>query len=174
VLRTPTGSPAGMRVVFCDVDPFNLWVWAQLKSNASTAEKELLEEVLKAWFIVGKLGGFNAMRLTVQRHANEVATSVSNMPYDADDRDNSAALFHAMGDCEFKDNWMRCWCARAAVLRACVSDALTRRAWSRRQVRPGHLGRACARRAHQQPQHVQQRVRFFCGRWSCGRTLCVA
>jgi hypothetical protein len=112
VLRTPTGSPAGMRVVFRDVDPFNLWVWAQLKSNASTAEKELLEEVLKAWFIMGKLGGFNAMRLSVQRHANEVATSVSNMRYDADDRDNSAALFHAMGDCEFKDNWMRCWCVR--------------------------------------------------------------
>jgi hypothetical protein len=114
-----------MKVIFRDVDPFNLWVWAQLKSNASTEEKEMLEEVLKAWFILGKLGGFNAMRLQVQRHTNAAAASVSNMRYELDDRDDSAAFFHAMSDCEYKDNWMRCWCACCVRARA-VSARLIR------------------------------------------------
>jgi hypothetical protein len=99
-----------MQVRFREVDPFNLWIWAQLQSNASAEQKETLGEVLKAWFILGKLGGFNAMRLQVQRHANTAGVSVSNMRYEVDDSDESAAFFHAMGDCEFKDNWMRCWC----------------------------------------------------------------
>ena len=112
VLRTPTGSEAPMRVLFREVDPFNLWIWAQLRSNVSAEERELFGEVLKAWFILGKLGGFNALRLPVQRHANTVAASVSHMVYEVDEPvvgDGSGALFHAMGDPEFRDGWARCW-----------------------------------------------------------------
>lgn len=98
-----------MRVVFREVDPWNVWIWAQVRSNLVEEDRETLGEVLKAWFIVGKLGGFNSSNLQVQRHVNQAATSVSNMRYSAEERDESACVFHAMGEPEFKDNWMRCW-----------------------------------------------------------------
>ncbi len=100
-----------MRVIFREVDPWNVWIWAQVRSNLLEEERDTLAEVLKAWFIVGKLGGYNSSNTQVQRHVNEVATSVSGMRYCVEERDESASVFHAMGDPEFKDSWMRCWCA---------------------------------------------------------------
>jgi hypothetical protein len=123
VMSTPTGSEAPLRVTFREVDPFDLWVWARIPANASSDDKELLGEVFKAWFILGKLGGFNALKLHVQRHADAGATSVSNMAYVDDASEADAALFHAMGDCEFKDNWMRCWWVAVQFRSAVCSGA---------------------------------------------------
>lgn len=112
-----------MRVTFREVDPFDLWVWARIPANVSSEDKELLGEVLKAWFILGKLGGFNSLKLHVQRHADAGPTSVSNMAYTDDESEGDAALFHAMGDCEFKDNWMRCWCAAMGGCKMPLAEA---------------------------------------------------
>ena len=98
-----------MRVVFREVEPWNLWIWAQVRSNMLEDERETLGEVLKAWFILGKLGAFSSSNLQVQRHADQ-ALSISAMPYRIEERDTQACGFHAMGDPEFKGNWMRCWC----------------------------------------------------------------
>lgn len=97
-----------MTVVFRDVDPFNLWIWAQVKSSMSVDERETLSEVLKAWFIVGRLGGFSSSNTQVASRASDPGGSVSHMEYNSGDFDDGCA-FHAMGDPEFRDNWMRCW-----------------------------------------------------------------
>ena len=105
-----TGVDEPMRVVFREVDQWNLWIWAQVRSNLLEEERDTLAEVLKAWFILGKLGGFSSSNVQVQRHADK-ALGVSAMPYRIEERDAQACGFHAMGDPEFKGNWMRCWCA---------------------------------------------------------------
>ena len=111
-----------MRVVFRQVDQWNLWIWAQVRSNLLEEERDTLAEVLKAWFILGKLGGYSSSNLQVQRHADQ-ALSISAMPYRIEERDTQACGFHAMGDPEFKGNWMRCWCAWWCVPRLRVSDS---------------------------------------------------
>jgi predicted small integral membrane protein len=38
-------------------------VWLQLHRQPSQEDLELLEAVLSSWFMIGRLGGFNAMNL---------------------------------------------------------------------------------------------------------------
>ena len=42
-------------------------VWFELHTPASADDMELLEVVLSSWFMLGRLGGFNAMNLQVCR-----------------------------------------------------------------------------------------------------------
>jgi hypothetical protein len=40
-------------------------LWMEMYEAPSEGEAELVEEVLKSWFMVGRLGGFNGMNLQV-------------------------------------------------------------------------------------------------------------
>ena len=42
-----------------------LQIWMELHSTPGGGEVEMFEEVLKAWFVVGRLGGYNGMNLQV-------------------------------------------------------------------------------------------------------------
>jgi len=108
-MRTLAGSPAPMRVLFRAVEPWNVWVWLQTGSVLGEEERLTLEEVLKAWFILGKLGGFNAANLQVQEHVDEASVSVSNLAYDTAGEGGPACVFHAMGEVEYRDAWARVW-----------------------------------------------------------------
>jgi hypothetical protein len=99
-----------MRVTFREVNPWTVWIWAQVRSNLLEEERETLSEVLKAWFIVGKLGGYDTTNVQVQRQSDQLV-SLAGMPYRVEDRDPQACVMHAMSDPEFRDNWMRCWYA---------------------------------------------------------------
>lgn len=99
-----------MAVRFREVDQFDLWVWAQVPSSLSNEQRETLSEVLKAWFILGRLGGYNAANSQVQAHADAGSGSVSGMPYAPLSEDDGAGpAFNAMAEPEFRDNWLRCW-----------------------------------------------------------------
>ena len=108
VRDTLPGSDAPLAVRFREVDPFNLWLWLRLPADARAEQRELLEEVLKAWYIMGRLGGFSSQNAQVAERAAATG-AVSHMPYAPDARDDSAACFHAMGDCEYRAPWLRCW-----------------------------------------------------------------
>lgn len=95
-----------MKVEFRECDFFDLWVWLEFSTVPSKMEQQYVEEVFSSWFLLGKLGGFNAENLQVQ----ETGLDISYMEYDADAASNSfMALMHNMSEFEYESNWSRCW-----------------------------------------------------------------
>ena len=95
-----------MEVHFREFNQFDLWIWVEFSAVPSHREKELLEEVFNSWFVLGKLGGFNAENAQVQ----EVGVDISYMDYDTDMAENSLpALMHNMAEFEYEGTWGRCW-----------------------------------------------------------------
>jgi hypothetical protein len=70
VMSERGGSDAPPRVAFRDVDPFNLWVWLELAAPPTASERDMLQGLLKSWFIIGKLGGYDSARMQVYNNAS--------------------------------------------------------------------------------------------------------
>jgi Protein of unknown function (DUF3531) len=95
-----------MEITFREFDPFNIWLWMEFETVLSGQERDLIEEVFASWFLLGKLGGFNAENLQVQ----ETGLEISHMEYDTDNADRAmSALMHNMGEMEYEGTWGRCW-----------------------------------------------------------------
>ncbi|MBF2097476.1 MAG: DUF3531 family protein [Gloeomargaritaceae cyanobacterium C42_A2020_066] len=95
-----------MQVQFREVNPFDLWVWVQFADFPGEMERQYLEEVFNAWYLLGKLGGFNAENLQIQ----EQGADLSYAPYDSDSAGRClTALMHNMGEWEYQGRWGRCW-----------------------------------------------------------------
>ena len=82
-----------MEVRFRECDWFDLWIWIKFNEAPSQQEKQLLDEVFNSWFLLGKLGGFNACNLQVL----ESGVDVSYFDYDN------------LTDIEYENDWARCW-----------------------------------------------------------------
>ena len=95
-----------MQVQFREFNPFNVWIWLEFSTIPSTREKHYIEELFDSWFLLGKLGGFNAENLQVQ----EAGIEISYMEYSQDVASQSMmAVMHNMGDVEYEGLWSRCW-----------------------------------------------------------------
>ena len=95
-----------MQVQFREFNPFDLWIWLKFSTVPSQMEKEYVEEVFNSWFLLGKLGGFDAENLQVQ----DVGLDISYMDYDEQIADNSMmALMHNKSEFEYQGTWGRCW-----------------------------------------------------------------
>lgn len=95
-----------MKIEFREFDPFDLWIWLQFPTVPSPREKQYIEEIFDSWFLLGKLGGFNAENLQVQ----DTGLDISYMDYDQDAADESfMALMHNMSEVEYQGIWARCW-----------------------------------------------------------------
>jgi hypothetical protein len=95
-----------MIVEFRECDLFDLWIWMEFTTPPSIMEQQYIDEVLDSWFLLGKLGGFNAENLQVQ----EIGLDISYMTYDEDAASNTfMALMHNMGEVEYQGLWGRCW-----------------------------------------------------------------
>ena len=95
-----------MQVQFREFDQFDLWIWLEFNTVPSYAEKEYVEEVFDSWFMLGKLGAFNAENLQVQ----DTGLELSYMDYDEDVAEDSLmSLMHNMGEFEYLGRWGRCW-----------------------------------------------------------------
>ncbi|NES07433.1 MAG: DUF3531 family protein [Okeania sp. SIO2F4] len=95
-----------MEVQFREFNPFDVWIWLEFSTVPSMAEKHYIEELFDSWFLLGKLGGFNAENLQVQ----EVGIEISYMEYSQDVASQSMmAVMHNMGDVEYEGLWGRCW-----------------------------------------------------------------
>jgi hypothetical protein len=95
-----------MKVEFRECDFFDLWIWIEFQTMPVAIEQQYVEELLSSWFLLGKLGGFNAENLQVQ----DIGLEISYLEYDQDIADNSfMALMHNMGEVEYQGNWGRCW-----------------------------------------------------------------
>lgn len=95
-----------LKIEFRECDFFDLWIWLEFETPPVEREQNYVEEVFNSWFLLGKLGAFNAENLQVQ----ETGLEVSYMDYDADAAEQSfMALMHNMGEFEYEGNWGRCW-----------------------------------------------------------------
>ena len=70
-----------MDVRFREVDPFNCWVWLRFSEIPSEGERNYVDGIFDSWYVIGRLGGFNAENLQV----HEEAEDLSFMRYDNDD-----------------------------------------------------------------------------------------
>ena len=121
VYQEREGSTVPMLVKFGEFKSNNLWVWIESHNKISEMEQPLLDEVFKAWFVLGKLGGFNSENMQVQSNFYEV----SNMEYDiemanASEGDVPTCVFHAMGGPEYRGQWCRCWFDLGSADEMCV------------------------------------------------------
>ena len=95
-----------MDVRFREVDPFNCWLWLRFSEVPSQGERNYLDGVFDSWYVIGRLGGFNAENLQV----HEEGADLSWMGYDNDEANAMIpALMHNMGQLEYAQNWARCW-----------------------------------------------------------------
>lgn len=95
-----------MEIKFREFNPFDVWIWLEFSTVPSTAEKHYIEELFDSWFLLGKLGGFNAENLQVQ----DAGIEVSYMEYSQEVAGQSMmAVMHNMGEVEYQGFWGRCW-----------------------------------------------------------------
>jgi len=67
-----------MEVLFRECNPFDIWIWLQFQTVPSRSERDYIEEVFDSWFLLGKMGGFNAENLQVQ----DTGIDLNYMTYD--------------------------------------------------------------------------------------------
>ena len=95
-----------MRVRFREVDPFNCWVWLRFSEIPSQGERNYVDGIFDSWYVLGRLGGFNAESLQVHEEGDEL----SWMSYETEEATGvMPALMHNMGQMEYEQNWARCW-----------------------------------------------------------------
>ena len=95
-----------MQVRFREVDPFSCWIWLHFQDVPSKAEIDYVDGVFDSWYVIGRLGGFNASNLQSQ----EESSDLSWMPYSDEEGSNAIpALMHNLGQLEYQGQWARCW-----------------------------------------------------------------
>lgn len=102
---TKEGVETPPKVAFREIDPFDCWVWAEFHAVPSTRDKELLDSCVKAWFMVGKLGGYNSGNLQTYRNADD---DHSFFEYSNNElEDDVGAFLHEATEVEYKGSWGR-------------------------------------------------------------------
>ena len=95
-----------MRVRFREVDPFNCWVWLRFSEIPSQGERNYVDGIFDSWYVLGRLGGFNAESLQVHEEGDQL----SWMNYETEEATGvMPALMHNMGQMEYQQDWARCW-----------------------------------------------------------------
>ena len=95
-----------MDIRFREVDPFNCWLWIRFSEPPSQGERNYVDGVFDSWYVIGRLGGFNADNLLV----HDAGSELSWMNYDNDGAESAMpALMHNMGQLEYQNDWGRCW-----------------------------------------------------------------
>ncbi len=95
-----------MKVRFREVDPFNCWIWLRFHDVPSQAESNYVDGVFDSWYVIGRLGGFNAANLQSQ----EEGADLSWMSYDNEEAANVLpSLMHNLAELEYQGQWARCW-----------------------------------------------------------------
>ena len=95
-----------MRVRFREVDPFNCWVWLRFSEIPSQGEQNYVDGIFDSWYVLGRLGGFNAESLQVHEEGDQL----SWMNYETEEATGvMPALMHNMGQMEYEQDWARCW-----------------------------------------------------------------
>lgn len=100
-----SGEDAPMHVDFRNADdPFNLWIWIELIKPPLSADVDMLQEILNSWFLIGRLGGYNANNLQTMN-----ANGLSYFEYDGTEASTTLkSVMHEMTDLQAQGPWLRC------------------------------------------------------------------
>ncbi|EPS68021.1 hypothetical protein M569_06752, partial [Genlisea aurea] len=106
ILQTKTGSPHPMKVKFNKFDFSNSYIWLEFYNAPSERSVTLICDTIRAWYIVGRLGGCNSMNMQLSQ-----SSSLDKRPsYDAIQGANvTPTTFYNMGDLEIQDALARIW-----------------------------------------------------------------
>jgi hypothetical protein len=95
-----------MEVRFREIDPFSCWIWLRYAHPPGQGERDYVEGVFDSWFVLGKLGGFNAECLP----AHEAGADLSWLAYDGEEAERALpSLMHDLSAFEYQGEWGRCW-----------------------------------------------------------------
>ncbi|RDX92343.1 hypothetical protein CR513_25540, partial [Mucuna pruriens] len=105
ILHTKTGSGKPMKVSFNKFDFSNSYIWFEFYNVPLAKDISLICDTIRAWHIIGRLGGFNSMNM-----------QLSQSPMDARPRYDyiqganvEPTTFYNIGDLEIQDNLARIW-----------------------------------------------------------------
>ena len=88
------------------VDNNAVWLWLRFSDVPSQGERNYVDGIFDSWYVIGRLGGFNAENLQV----HEEGADMSWMGYNNEDAESvMPALMHNMGQMEYQEEWARCW-----------------------------------------------------------------
>ena len=88
-LRPRGGADVEMDVKFLEpFDPFDLWIEFECAEPLNDEHRNCFDQMFKAWYILGNLGGFNATNAQTEA----VSDSLATLAYD---RDHAAASLDA-------------------------------------------------------------------------------
>ncbi len=95
-----------MEVHFREIDPFNCWIWLHFSDVPGEGERNYIDGVFDSWYVLGRLGGFNAENL----QSHQSGADLSWMVYDNDEAASiMPAVMHNLGQLEYQGDWARCW-----------------------------------------------------------------
>eukprot|EP00210_Caulerpa_lentillifera_P000646 g624.t1 len=105
LIQQRTGSETPVNIRFREIDPQHLWLWFEFNSAPSVSDAEMLSEVLKSWFMIGKLGGYNSANLQI---SHGPAEKLNFFPFDKK-RSSEAldAFMHELTELETNGLWAR-------------------------------------------------------------------
>lgn len=105
ILHTKTGSGKPMTVSFNKFDFSNSYIWFEFYNILLAKDVSLICDTIRAWHIIGRLGGCNSMNMQLSQSPMEAKPS-----YDYIQGANvEPSTFYNIGDLEVQENLARIW-----------------------------------------------------------------
>ncbi|KAF5743025.1 dna-directed rna polymerase i subunit rpa2 [Tripterygium wilfordii] len=105
ILHTKTGSAKPMKVTFNKFEFSNSYIWFEFYNAPLEKDISLICDAIRAWHIIGRLGGCNSMNMQLSQSPRDKRPS-----YDAIQGANvTPTTFYNIGDLEIQDNLARIW-----------------------------------------------------------------
>ncbi|KAE9592742.1 hypothetical protein Lal_00028905 [Lupinus albus] len=105
ILHTKTGSGIPMNVSVNKFDFSNSFIWFEFYNTLLPKDISLICDTIRAWHIIGRLGGCNSMNMQLSQSPMEKRPS-----YDYIQGANvTPTTFYNIGDLEVQDNLARIW-----------------------------------------------------------------
>ncbi|KAK1550095.1 hypothetical protein Q3G72_013525 [Acer saccharum] len=105
ILHTKTGSGAPVKVTFNKFDFSNSYIWFELYNAPLEKDVSLICDAMRAWHIIGRLGGCNSMNMQLSQSPMDKRPN-----YDAIGGANvTPTTFLNIGDLEIQENLARVW-----------------------------------------------------------------
>ncbi|CAA0809404.1 Protein of unknown function (DUF3531 [Striga hermonthica] len=105
ILHTKTGSSNPMVVKFNKFDFTNSYVWLEFYNAPLEKDVSLICDAIRAWYIVGRLGGCNSMNMQLSQSPMDKRPSYD----DIQGANATPTTFYNIGDLEVQDNLARIW-----------------------------------------------------------------
>eukprot|EP00249_Psilotum_nudum_P005999 c19383_g1_i1 orf=428-1090(-) len=68
ILQPKTGSAFPLKVSFKDFDPMDGYIWLELYNAPSDKDIDIIGSVIRSWFLLGQLGGFDSLNIQGRKY----------------------------------------------------------------------------------------------------------